>query len=154
METQAIVQEAQRLFAEEFLCAESVLLALARSAGHDSPLLPRIATGFCSGMGRAGGLCGAVSGAVMAFGLCLGRDKSSDDLTPAYALTEEFQNAFMERFGGMNCRELTGFHLGDPEGLAAYRRNGLKDGLCRELVGWSCATAMDLLQAAGVRFSF
>jgi dihydrofolate reductase len=37
-----------------------VLLAIAESQGIQPDLIPRIATGFCSGISRTGGMCGAV----------------------------------------------------------------------------------------------
>ena len=59
-------------------CAESVLLTLSgRLAGKNSvSIIPRIATGFGGGVGRNGDICGALSGAVIAIGLALGRDKA------------------------------------------------------------------------------
>ena len=57
-------QRSVELFRSGFFCAESVLQAIAESLDIRSDLIPRIATGFCSGVARTGGMCGAVSGAV------------------------------------------------------------------------------------------
>ena len=43
-------QRSRELFDSGFYCAESVLLAIAESQGIESDLIPRIATGFCSGI--------------------------------------------------------------------------------------------------------
>ena len=42
-----------------------MLLAVCDHYGIQSPWIPKIATGFCSGVARTGGLCGAYTGAVM-----------------------------------------------------------------------------------------
>ena len=77
-------RSAEDSFAAGFYCAESVVMAIAKAEGIESELLPRIATGFGGGMARTCGDCGAVTGAMMAVGLALGR--SAREL--ATALTE------------------------------------------------------------------
>lgn len=113
---------ARDLFAEQgFYCAESVLIALAEGLGVQSEIIPRIATGFCSGMARTCGQCGAVSGAVMGMGLKLGRDHPSQPLDAFYGTVQEFLRRFNDQFGSTNCQALTGCDLGTPEGQAAFR---------------------------------
>ena len=58
-------QCAEESFASGLYCAESVVLSIARSQGIESDLLPKLATGFCSGMARTCGTCGALSGAIL-----------------------------------------------------------------------------------------
>jgi C_GCAxxG_C_C family probable redox protein len=65
------------LFATRQLeCAEAVLCVLNRGLGGglSDALAVRLASGFPEGMGRSGCLCGALSGAVLALGLFLGRN--------------------------------------------------------------------------------
>jgi C_GCAxxG_C_C family probable redox protein len=100
------------------------LLAVAEQRNIHSELIPRIATGFCSGMARTGGLCGAISGGVMAIGLHLGRDKPTDSVDPCYQAVRSLMNRFTDRFQAITCLELTGVHLGTPEGQAAFRDKG------------------------------
>jgi C_GCAxxG_C_C family probable redox protein len=40
--------------------------------------IPKIATGFASGIGRKGSICGALAGAIMAIGLRYGRNAVED----------------------------------------------------------------------------
>lgn len=127
------------------LCAESVLLAVAQGLGVSSPLIPRLATGFCSGLARSCGTCGAFSAGVMGLGLALGRDSGSDELDETYGPAQEFREFFLARFGSLNCRELTGHDLGSPQGLAAYREEGLKNTLCGPLLEASAAQVMRIL---------
>jgi C_GCAxxG_C_C family probable redox protein len=97
------------------------LLAVAEHEQIQSELIPRIATGFCSGMARTGGMCGAVSGGMMAIGLCLGRNTPTDPIEPCYQAVRTFLERFSTKFGALNCLELTGVHLGTPEGQAEFR---------------------------------
>lgn len=48
-------KKSRELFNSGYYCAESVLMAIAESRNVQSDLMPRIATGFCSGMARTGG---------------------------------------------------------------------------------------------------
>jgi C_GCAxxG_C_C family probable redox protein len=96
-------------------------LAVAESQGIESDLLPKIATGFCSGLARTGGLCGALGGAIMGLNLMTGRNDPGASTEENYALVNELIDQFIEKFGSTNCKELTGVHLGAPEGLTEFR---------------------------------
>jgi len=98
---------------------------MAEQQGIRSDVIPRIATGFCSGFSRTGGLCGAVTGAVMGISLALGRSAPAAQIDPAYAAVRSFLERFEARFGACNCLELTGVHLGTPEGQAAFKENNI-----------------------------
>lgn len=68
-------ERARELFSSGFYWAESVLLAVAEALDIQSDIFPKIAPGFCSGIARSGGQCGALSGAIMGLGLITGRNK-------------------------------------------------------------------------------
>ncbi|MHB9029628.1 MAG: C-GCAxxG-C-C family (seleno)protein [Candidatus Latescibacterota bacterium] len=53
-----IVQRSGELFDSGYLCAESVLVAIAESSGISTDAKPGIAAGFCSGMARTNRMCG------------------------------------------------------------------------------------------------
>jgi len=132
--------------AKPLLCAESVLLAVAQGLGVRSPLIPRMATGFCSGLSRSCGPCGAFSAGVMALGMALGRDSGRDDLDETYGPVQEYREFFMERFGALDCRTLTGQDIGSPEGLLAYREAGLKTTICAPMLEEAAAQVIRILQ--------
>lgn len=127
------------------LCAEAVLLGVSQGLGVASPLIPRLATGFCSGLSRSCGPCGAFMAGVMALGLVLGRDSGQDDLDETYGPAQEYREYFLERFGSLSCREITGHDLGSPEGLLAYRQEGLKHALCGPLLEAAAAQVVRIL---------
>ncbi len=111
-----------------------MLQAVAEHKGIENELIPRIATGFCSGMARTGGMCGAVSGGIMAIGLYLGRTSPTDNLDPCYQAVHIFLENFTAQFNALSCLELTGVHLGTAEGQAAFREKG-KINDCTNYVG-------------------
>jgi C_GCAxxG_C_C family probable redox protein len=116
---------AARLFAAGHFCAEAVLLAGAKHLGVKSDLIPAIATGFCSGLARTSGLCGAVSGGVMVLGLAYGRERAGESVDQSYAATRALLDAFRAEFGATGCTELLGCDLGTPEGQQAFRERRL-----------------------------
>ncbi|OIN99445.1 MAG: hypothetical protein AUJ49_11115 [Desulfovibrionaceae bacterium CG1_02_65_16] len=128
------------------LCAESVLAAVARGLGVRSPLIPRMATGFCSGLSRTCGPCGAFSAGVMALGLALGRDSGRDDLNETFGPVQEFREYFLERFGSLECRAIAGYDLGDVQGLAAYRENCVKTRICAPMLEQAAAQVIRILK--------
>ena len=128
--TENVSQRTREIFESGFYCAESVLLAIAESKGIRSDLLPKVATGFCGGVSRTCGMCGAVSGGIMAIGLATGRTTATDSVETTYAKSRKFMDAFVARFGSTNCRDLTGVDLGTPEGQARFKENDLLKARC------------------------
>ncbi len=122
-----VSQRSLELFKSGFFCAESVLQAIAESQGIQSDLIPRIATGFCSGISRTGGMCGAVSGGIMGIGLVAGRNSPAESLEPAYSLAQKLIRAFEEQYGSVNCRQLIGCDLATEAGQRYFMENNLTE---------------------------
>lgn len=118
-------QRAGQLFDTGSYCAESVLQAIAEAIGRESLVPPGIATGFCSGMARTAGPCGALTGAIMALGLVSGRTSPDQSVEPSYAQVQRLLEAFEYRFGSSNCGDLLNCHLGTPAGQASFREQKL-----------------------------
>ncbi|MGD0639755.1 MAG: C-GCAxxG-C-C family protein [Roseiarcus sp.] len=119
-------KRAEESLASGLFCAESVVMAIAAAEGVESELLPRAATGFCSGMARSGGACGALSGAIMGVGLALGRSNAEESVEPSYAATQRVIDEFERAFGARDCRALlSGCDLNTPEGQAAFKEEKL-----------------------------
>ena len=81
-----------------------MLLAVAESQGIQSEIIPMIATGFCSGVARTGGQCGALSGAIMGLGLLTGRKGPGESVDKNYAQVKKLVEQFGEKFGSINCQ--------------------------------------------------
>lgn len=99
-----------------FNCAESIFLAFRERVAPDFPAeAVRMATPFGGGLGYAGCLCGALTGAVMILGVLKGREKPEVPRKEPYALSKEFHNRFKEKFGATCCRVLNREIYGSPE---------------------------------------
>jgi C_GCAxxG_C_C family probable redox protein len=120
-------QRSVETFRSGFFCAESVLLAIAESQGIRSDLIPRIAIGFCSGISRTGGICGAVSGAIMGINLVAGRNSPAESLEVSYALTQKMISHFERQYGSVNCRQLMGCDLATEAGQQYFMENNLME---------------------------
>jgi len=122
-----VSQRSGELFQQGFCCAESVLQAVAESRGIRSDLIPRIATGLCGGVARTGGICGAVSGGVLAISLITGRRTASEPREENERLVRAFLSEFAAKFGSTNCEQLIGCRLDTPEGWQFFKENKLRE---------------------------
>ena len=117
-------------------CAQAVLGEYAADLGVDLDTARRIACAFGGGLGHTGGVCGAVSGAIMVIGLAvcapgsgaLASSARSDDLVRAF-LAE-----FAQRHGSTVCSQLLECDIGTPEGRAEAARLGVFDSRCPRYV--------------------
>ncbi len=139
------IRRGRELFESGFFCAESVLMAIAEGRGIRSELVPRIATGLCSGLARTGGLCGAIGGAILALGTVAGRDSSDESVGPVYELVREVLDRFEAEFGSTTCFGLTGCDLGTDEGQRTFRERRQHE-VCTGYVGAATRLALEALE--------
>ena len=140
------VAKSGELFESGYMCAESVLMALCEHRGVESDLVPRAASGFCAGIGRTSGLCGAVAGAVMALGVFQGRNVPEDDKERIFSLTARLLAEFKSRYGSCNCTELLGCDLGTPEGREAFATKEMRKNTCVPLTQGATEIVVKLLE--------
>ena len=141
-------QTAQRsgeLFESGFCCSESVLQALAESRGIQSDFIPRIATGLCAGISRTGGICGAVSGGVLAISLVTGRSSPSAPREENLRLVRALLKECEAKFGSTNCERLMGCRLDTPEGQRFFKEHDLRE-KCAGFTGEAARIAARLLE--------
>lgn len=122
-----VASRSEELFRQGLFCAESVLQAVAESQNIKNDLIPRIATGLCSGVARTGGLCGAASGAILAINMLCGRDDNTVTVEGNYNVVRDFVRRFEAEFGSTNCYQLVGCRLDTPDGQAFFKENNLWD---------------------------
>jgi C_GCAxxG_C_C family probable redox protein len=129
MPTQAdsVAQRAGELFQVGLCCSESVLQAVAESRGVRSELIPKIATGLCGGLSRTGGICGAVSGGVLAIGMVTGRSDAQESREECHRLVRLFLSECEARFGSTNCEKLIGCRLDTAEGQQFFKEHDLRE---------------------------
>lgn len=133
----------RELFDSGYYCAEAVLLAVAQHSGIESPLIPAIATGFCSGLSRTSGMCGALTGGILGLNLVYGRDREVESVEQNYAVVRRLIAEFGEACGSTKCGELLGCDLGTPEGQLSFRENRLHE-RCREFTAVATKIAVSL----------
>ena len=145
IDAKEIEKRAEELFGSGLYCAESVLLAVAEHAGIDSQLIPKIATGFCGGMSRTRGVCGAVNGGVMALGLLFGRNSPELAVDNTYGKVQQFLAIFQERYGSINCFDLIGVDLGTEEGREQFKQRGIRS-TCQGFTGGAARMVAELIR--------
>lgn len=119
----------------EMNCAQAVLSVFCEKEGLDTDLAVRLAGPFGAGMGRHQGTCGALTGALMAYGLRFkGRMGDPGHKEAVYAGTRDLMARFEALHGSTECRSLLGCPLLTPEGQERFKREGLKEGICVRLV--------------------
>jgi C_GCAxxG_C_C family probable redox protein len=92
------LEHAKKLRADQtrhYNCCQSTLLPFCKECGLDEETAMKIAANFGSGM-KHGSTCGAVTGALMALGLCGADDKKASQLL----------RKFKEKNGALTCAEL------------------------------------------------
>ena len=102
-------RRAQELYLQEmYSCSEAVFAAMNEYLGDPLPKeFVRLATGFRGGMGGSGGLCGALSGGVMALGLALGNETPGGPTEELSEVVRMLRARFIARRGCSCCRDLT-----------------------------------------------
>jgi C_GCAxxG_C_C family probable redox protein len=124
------LRRSAELFNQGLCCAESVLQAIAESRGIHSELIPKIATG----------LCGAVSGGVLAISLVTGRNDAKAAREENHRLVWQFLSECEARFGSTNCERLIGCRLDTPEGQQFFKSHNLREkcaGFTTEAALWA-----------------
>lgn len=124
--------EAVTLFNRGYFCSQAVLCTYCEQFGLDKETACRIAPPFGAGIGYTGNMCGAVAGALMVIGLKFG-NTDPDDMDAkkkVFAATQEFIVEFVDRHATINCTELLGYDLSDPEQLHEARRGGVMREKC------------------------
>lgn len=123
-------------FNNGFTCSSSVLSAFSEDLGLDCETARKIACGFGAGISKSGNICGAVSGAILVIGLKYGKTKQGDEAATkkTRALVREFMQEFTQCHGSVNCTELLGYNLSNPDEYIKARESRLFVTKCPELV--------------------
>ena len=93
-------------------------------------MIPGIASGFCGGVSRTDGLCGALVGGIMVLGILHGRKSSDDSIKKIYALSERLVRDFEKQFGSRNCSDILGCDISMREGEGVFNAKKLARTIC------------------------
>lgn len=133
------------LFSSGMYCAESVLQAVAEAHGQKDAVIPKIATGFCGGISRTSGMCGALAGGILAFGLLTGRSSPQESKDQCYALSHRLVHRFREKFGSIQCTDLLGCDISTADGAQCFKAGGLENKICTPLTRQTAALVEEVL---------
>src|SRR3989337_1421637 len=127
-----------------FNCCESVLLALKDHIGVETDLIPKIGTGVGAGVSLNGLLCGSISSIVIAVGIKYGRNSPEENPQPVWNIVDKYVAEFKDRFGHVNCRELTGLDVKTKEGLKEYFAK-VHDYACADRIRFAVRKGVEIL---------
>lgn len=113
-------------------CSQAMLLAYGPESGIDKTLALKISTPFSGGMARMSQTCGAVTGALIVLGLKYATGKEAKE--KLFALENKFADKFKSRNNSLNCKELLGYNLGNPEERKECSEKKLYETRCKKFV--------------------
>lgn len=126
-------------------CAQAVFSAFCEELGLDKKIGLKLACPFGGGLGHTGGVCGAVTGAMLTIGLKYGPEtpENGDLKVRNYKITQDFIAEFIKRNGSVNCTELICYDLSDESQLDLARQSGVFKTKCPKYV----SDAVEILES-------
>lgn len=133
--------KAGNYFKEGYNCAEAIFLTYQPLLSPEiDPSLVRLFTGFGSGVGESGCMCGALTGSIAALNMIKGRVTNQLPRDEAYELAKEFTDRFTEKYGATCCRVLNPHPFETKEHLVN----------CLKITGNTSKMMMDFLLEKGL----
>ena len=123
------VNKAADLFDSHLNCAQAVAGAFAETVGLDETAALKATSGFGGGMGRSGGTCGALTGAILILGYRHGTVDPANKAAKlqCYEKVQQLIKEFKHRAGAVDCRDLLGFDMSTADGQQAAKQPGAFD---------------------------
>ncbi len=140
-------EKADELIKQQYHCSQALFGAFAGDFGLDLKTAFKVSTCFGAGM-RQGGTCGCITAALMVLGMGLGFYDSQDRELEVYGnkKTEEFIARFREKMNGrINCRDILGKDITNPQEMAEVRRDGLILKTCPQVLHISIELLEEML---------
>ncbi len=144
-EIDAPVPKASQLFKEGFNCAQAVFCSLVNEDLIYHELALKLTSPFGGGIARRGGVCGALSGALMFLGLHLGNVEPAGKEN-SYYLAGKFMDEFKGTHGSILCNELLGMDISTQEGITKARESQIFDKICSLLVMQTTEAILDYIE--------
>ena len=130
------VEQAVAFYQQGYTCTQSILASFARRYDLQQNLAFRIGEPFGAGTSCTGDMCGAVTGAIMVLGLQYGPAHNDDVAARSYTYqrVHELIQRLKVSHDSIQCTDLLGYNLNDPQQLQTVREKGLFMQLCPILV--------------------
>ncbi|MEN6443231.1 MAG: C-GCAxxG-C-C family protein [Methanoregula sp.] len=128
--------DAAAIFKSGFSCSQAVCCAFSDDFGINQETALKLSCGLGGGMAHTGNTCGAVTGALMVIGMKYGRTSLGDLAAreKTYDLSNRFITEFLRRNHSVNCTELVGYDLSDPEALTEAKEHKVFHTKCAQFV--------------------
>lgn len=136
-------------FLSGYNCAQSVMFAHSNDVGIDPEFALKVATGFGAGIARSGGMCGSLTGGILAisckFGRGNGQDRTATERT--YDKVQTLIREFERQQGSTMCRVLVdGCNFNTSEGREKYKKQDLLHTRCVDCVRTVCEVLPAILK--------
>lgn len=158
----------RRLAEDGGYCAAEVLRGVREDTGYGSLYLEQLSLALDGGVGLSGGMCGALAGAFLPLGLIWGIDPKQEGLVGTlkpflrghvnlylgrrepelWAVANPFAREFKERYGSLECRDITGRSFEGGTELAEFMAGSAA---CAEVKGWCRERASELIALNAAR---
>jgi len=138
---------AEELFLANYNCAQSTLAGILSAKGRAYADRIELAGAFGGGIAQTGGLCGALTGAFMAFGVLI---PMKDDIgawkAEVASVSKEFMARFAKQFADTACSQLAGCDMTLGSNRKVFHDEGGRDRICTPMVKKSVEMALLLLK--------
>jgi C_GCAxxG_C_C family probable redox protein len=144
------VEQAVAFYNQGYTCAQSILASFAPRYDLQQKLAFKMGEPFGAGISFTGGMCGAVTGAIMVLGMQYGSALGNNDPDRFYTYqrARELIQRFKERHSSVQCPDLLGYNLSDPQQLQSVLEKGLFAQLCPVLVGDAAQILAEMLETS------
>jgi C_GCAxxG_C_C family probable redox protein len=142
------VEQAVAFYKQGYTCTQSILASFAARYDLEQNLAFRIGEPFGAGTSCTGNTCGSVTGAIMVLGLQYGSTLSTDDAARLYTYqrVHDLIHHFIEIHGSIQCTDLLGYNLSDPQQLQTVWEKGLFVQLCPIFVRDAAQILVEMLE--------
>lgn len=135
------------LFLANYNCAQSTLAGILSEFNRGYEQRIELAGAFGAGIAQQGLMCGAITGALMAFGVLI---PMGDDIgawkKEVADISKEYMKEFEGRFGNLNCSELAGCDMRDATNRKVFHDEGGRDRICTPMVMAGVEIAAEVLR--------
>jgi C_GCAxxG_C_C family probable redox protein len=143
------VEQAVAFYKQGYTCTQSILASFGSRYGLQKDLAFRIGEPFGAGTSCTNDMCGSVIGAIMVLGMQYGSAHNDDETARYY--TYQRVNELIQRFtvihGSIQCGNLLGYDLSDPQQLQIVWEKGLFMQLCPDLVRDAAQILIEMIGA-------
>ena len=139
-------EQAKKLFAEGYSCAQSVFAAFSQDYDIPASTAAAMTAGFGAGIGKKQLTCGAISGAVCAIGCHFFNPSDiKNSKSATYDKTREFIDGFAAKNSSSACLDLLGVDLNTEGGAKIAKDQNLFGTKCVAYVEDACEILEKLL---------